>query len=252
MSLKDTERWMRLAALGAKGEIPTPKGEARMSAVILQIAEPLIKQSGKTEERAKSILMLCIAGWNKSVFPADKRAIVQEELIDRFAPENGSLEAVGVVVQIMDYVADMRERLFPDIRKVIVDYAVEIVDGDLTLNVSSAPIQRLGARLKAKFRSGGNFIGEYARKAASKNGVEGGQPTDDGSPKIKTEVSRHAGVGRTSETGQRFCIRQAEPASLLQPQPETAVLRQPEAQGATRTAASRLPLPERVFSAAPA
>ena len=32
MSSKAEERWKRLAAMGAKGEIPTPEGEAKMSA----------------------------------------------------------------------------------------------------------------------------------------------------------------------------------------------------------------------------
>ena len=40
-------RWSDWRA-GVKREIPTPEGEARMSAVILQLAEPLLKQHGKT------------------------------------------------------------------------------------------------------------------------------------------------------------------------------------------------------------
>ena len=140
MSMKDEKRWKRLAALGAKREMPTPDGEARMSAVILRIAEPLIKQHGKTEERAKSILMLCVAGWNKSVFPADKQALVERELIDRFVPKDGRAETVAMTVYIMDMVADLRQRLFPDVRKVIVDYEMEIVGGRLSLNVTSAQI----------------------------------------------------------------------------------------------------------------
>lgn len=39
--------------------------------------------------------------------------------------------------------AERREKLFPDIRKIIVDYEVEIGGGRLTLNVSSAPIPDL-------------------------------------------------------------------------------------------------------------
>ena len=42
MLKKDNERWERLAVLGAKSEIPTPEGEAKMSAVIIQLAEPLL------------------------------------------------------------------------------------------------------------------------------------------------------------------------------------------------------------------
>ena len=41
--------------MGAKSEIPTPEGEAKMSAVILQVAEPLLKQHGETAERAEAI-----------------------------------------------------------------------------------------------------------------------------------------------------------------------------------------------------
>ena len=48
MAINDEERRKRLAALGAKAEIPTPEGEAKMSAVILQLAEPLMKQHGIT------------------------------------------------------------------------------------------------------------------------------------------------------------------------------------------------------------
>ena len=140
MSIEDRERWERLAALGVKKEIPTPEGEARMSAVILQIAEPLIQQYGKTEERAKAILLFTIAGWNKSLLPPDKQPIVEQELINRFVPKDGSAEVVGIAVHIMDFAADRRKTLFPNLHKIIVDSDVEIKDGHLTLNVSSARV----------------------------------------------------------------------------------------------------------------
>ena len=144
MPIKDQERWQRLAALGAKREIPTPEGEAKMSAVIVQLAEPLIKQHGKTAERAEAIIMLTIAGWNKSMFPPDKQPLIEKDLIDAFVPKDGSAEAVGVAVDFMDFIADRRQKLFPDLRKIIVDCEVEISGGRLTLNVTSAPIPDLG------------------------------------------------------------------------------------------------------------
>ena len=52
--------------------------------------------------------------------------------------------AIGVAVDIMDMAADCREKLFPDLRKIIVDHEVEIAGGRLTLNVTSAPISALG------------------------------------------------------------------------------------------------------------
>ena len=42
MPSKDENRWERLAALGVKREMPTPEGEAKMSAVVLQLADPLM------------------------------------------------------------------------------------------------------------------------------------------------------------------------------------------------------------------
>ena len=144
MPSKAEERWKRLAGLGAKREIPTPEDEAKMSAVILQLAEPLMKQHGKNAERAQAIIMLTIAGWNKSMFPPDKQPLIEKDLIDAFVPKDGSAEAVGVAVEVMDIIAERRQKLFPDLRKIIVDHEVEISGGRLTLNVTSAPIPDLG------------------------------------------------------------------------------------------------------------
>jgi hypothetical protein len=144
MPSKAEERWDRLAALGAKREIPTPEGEARMSAVVLEVAEPMLKQHGKTPERAEAVIMLVVAGWKKALLPPDKQPPIEKEIIDRLVPADGSAEAVGVAVQIMDTAAERREKLFPDLRKIIVDYEVETAGGRLTLNISSAPIPDVG------------------------------------------------------------------------------------------------------------
>lgn len=143
MSMRDQQRWQRLAALGAKREIPTPEGEAKMSAVIIQLAEPLIRQHGTTAERAEAIIMLTIAGWNKSMFPADKQPLIERDLINCFVPRDGFAEDVGFAVEVMDRIVDQREKLFPDLRKIIVDYDVNIGAGQLNLNVTSAPIPEL-------------------------------------------------------------------------------------------------------------
>ena len=140
MASKDKERWERLAALGAKSEISTPEDETKMSAVILQLAEPLLKQHGQTAQRAEAIISLTIARWNKSMFPPDKQPSIEKDLIDCFVPKDGSAEDVGVAVQIVDFVAERREKLFPHLHKLVVDYELDISGGRLTLNVTSAPI----------------------------------------------------------------------------------------------------------------
>jgi len=40
----------------------------------------------------------------------------------------------------MDLMAERREKLFPHLRKLVVDYELDISGGRLTLNVTSAPI----------------------------------------------------------------------------------------------------------------
>ena len=88
--------------------------------------------------------MLTIAGWNKSMFPPDKQPFVEKDLIDSFVPKDGNAEDVAVAVQVMDMVVERRERLFPDLRKIIVDYECSVSAGRLTLEVRSAPIPDLG------------------------------------------------------------------------------------------------------------
>jgi hypothetical protein len=140
MSNKAKERWKRLEALGAKSEIPTPEGEAKMSAVITQLAEPLLKQHGTNAQRAETIVSLTVAAWNKSMFPSDKQPFIEKELIDCFVPKDGNAEDIGIAIDVMDMIAERREELFPNLRKVIVDYEVDISGGRLNLNVTSAPV----------------------------------------------------------------------------------------------------------------
>jgi len=140
MQRNDKNRQDRLAALGVKSAIATPQGEEKTSAVILQLAEPLLKQHGKTEKRVETIISLAVAAWNKSMFPPDKQPAIENDLIDWFVPKDGSAEAVGNAVDFMDAIADRRRKLFPNLRKIIVDYELIVLGDRLTLNVTSAPI----------------------------------------------------------------------------------------------------------------
>jgi hypothetical protein len=140
MPSQDQDRRKRLAALGAKREIPTPEGEARMSAVILEVADPVLKRYGTTPQRIETMIMLAVAAWNKSLLPPGKQPALEKEILDRLVPEDGSAEAVGLAVDVMDTIAERREKLFPDLRKLIVDYEVQMGGGRLTLNVTSAPV----------------------------------------------------------------------------------------------------------------
>ena len=136
----DKGRLDRLEALGVKAERATPPGQPKMSAVILELVQPLLEQHGKSAEKVEALISLAVAGWNKSLLPADLQPAIETELINGFVPRDGSAEAVGVAIDLMDHVADRRAKLYPNLRKLIVDYEVIIANGQLTLNVLSAPI----------------------------------------------------------------------------------------------------------------
>jgi hypothetical protein len=141
----NAKRWKRLEALGIKREsvkrdIPTPDGEPRMSAVLLKLADPLIHRPGTTARQAETIIALTVAAWNKCLLPAGSQPALEKEIVDAFVPPDGYAEDVGAVVEVMELIAERRTRLFPDIRKLVVDYELSFPPGNLTLNVTSAPI----------------------------------------------------------------------------------------------------------------
>lgn len=55
-------------------------------------------------------------------------------------PSDGYAKDVGAVVEVMELIAERWTRLFPDIRKLVVNYELSFPPGNLTLNVTSAPI----------------------------------------------------------------------------------------------------------------
>ncbi|HUY87834.1 MAG TPA: hypothetical protein VMV10_03775 [Pirellulales bacterium] len=141
----NAKRWERLEALGIKREsvkrdIPTPDGEPKMSAVLLKLAEPLIQRPGTTARQAESIIALTVVAWNKSLLPPGSQPELEKEIVDAFVPQDGYAEDVGTVVEVMELIAERRARLFPDIRKFVVDYELSFPPGTLTLNVTSAPV----------------------------------------------------------------------------------------------------------------
>jgi len=123
---------------------PLQADDLKMSAVILTLAEPLLKKYGTDAKRAESIIALAIAAWNKAMFPAESQAGFEKTVIDIAVPSDGSAESVGVVIEVMELIEDRRKKLFPKLRVVIANYDLQVSQGRLTLNVGSAPIPASG------------------------------------------------------------------------------------------------------------
>jgi hypothetical protein len=118
----------------------TRDGEPRMSAVILELAEPLLKKYGNTPGRWQNIIALAIAAWNKAVLPANMQAAFDRKVLAAIARPGKDAEAAEVQVYIMDVIAKRRAERYPHLRKFIVSFDFVQSEGKFALNVASAPI----------------------------------------------------------------------------------------------------------------
>ena len=122
--------------------IESPDG-VKMSAVILKLAEPLLKEYGDDDKRIETIISLTIIEWNRLLFPEDVREKFQDEMIDTLSSPDDEAETVGSLLYLSDLIAERQKKYFPNLKKWIVDYELIISDGDITLNISSASMEDL-------------------------------------------------------------------------------------------------------------
>ena len=78
------------------------------------------------------------------MLPEDEREKFQDEMLDKLSPPDAEAEMVDSFLYLSDLIAERQKKYFPDIKKVIVDYDLIVSRGDITLNISSAPIKSDG------------------------------------------------------------------------------------------------------------
>ena len=66
---------------------------------------------------------------------------MQDEMIDTLSSPDDEAETVGSLLYISDLIAERQKNYFPDLKKWIIDYELIVSDGNITLNISSAPIE---------------------------------------------------------------------------------------------------------------
>ena len=123
-----------------RSEASQAGGELKMSAVILTLAEPLLKKPGMNVKRMESLIALTIAAWNKAMLPEGKQGSVEDEIINTLVPPGGSAETVAVIIEIMDLIEERRKELFPNLRMFVADHDFQASESGMTLNVGAAPI----------------------------------------------------------------------------------------------------------------
>ena len=111
-----------------------------MSEIILDLADPLIDGDVSNAKEVDLIVQLTIAAWNKAMLSADKQDASEKQIIDILVPRDGDAELVGTVIQALDIVEERRKKLFPNLRRFIVDYDLQVSDGRVALNIISSDI----------------------------------------------------------------------------------------------------------------
>jgi len=125
-------------------EFIEPPDGVKMSAVILKLAKPLLKQFDDNDKRTKAIISLTIFEWNRLMLPEGEREKFQDEMFDTLLPPgDDDPDMVGSLIHISDLIAERKKKYFPDLKKWIIDYELILSDGDIALNISSALMEDL-------------------------------------------------------------------------------------------------------------
>ncbi len=91
-------------------EFTEPTDGVKMSAVILKLAEPLLKKYGDDDKRIETIVSLTIAEWNRFMLPEDDQENLQDVMIDILSPPGDDAETVGSLLYISDLIAERKKK----------------------------------------------------------------------------------------------------------------------------------------------
>ena len=139
MSKKKKKSKKRTAPAG-RGRVVVLGGVPKMSEVILDLADPLLDGDVSNAKEVDFIVQLTIVAWNKAMASADRQDAMQKEIIDTLVPPDGDAEQVETIIQALDIVEERRKKLFPNLRRFVVDYDLQVSEGRVALNVLSESI----------------------------------------------------------------------------------------------------------------
>lgn len=138
MSGKSNKRRRRTPS-NRRGPVYVVGSEPKMSEIILDLADPLIDNDVSDAKAVDLIVQLTIVTWNKAMYSADRQEAMEKQIIDILVPPDGDAGLVGTVIQAMEIVEERRKKVFPALRRIIVDYDLHVSNGKVALNIVSAP-----------------------------------------------------------------------------------------------------------------
>lgn len=114
--------------------------QPKMSAVILELADPLLKRYASTPDLTQKIIAIAIAAWNKAVLPADMQEGFDRKVLESLGRAADDKEGREVVTYIMEFMAEQRRRYYPNLWKYIVSFDIGESGGQISLNVASTAL----------------------------------------------------------------------------------------------------------------
>jgi len=112
--------------------------EIKMSEVITEFAEPLLKVA-YSEQSYEIAIMMAIACWNLTLLPEEKH----EELLARIVTETTkTYEHRKDTESVARVLVERKKLLFPHIKKFVVNHDIQFLDGKMILNVASTYLNK--------------------------------------------------------------------------------------------------------------
>jgi hypothetical protein len=120
------------------GEIilESPKQE-KMSDIIFQFAQPLLKDANSIKEE-KGAISLAITGWNLALLPKNLQADHIKEITQNLNSSAGSDSFSDDAPKIFKFLIARKKSLFPKINRLVLDFELLETPNGLHLNVVSS------------------------------------------------------------------------------------------------------------------
>ncbi len=124
--------------------VVSPSNATKMSEVIMEFAEPYLERATTMEDQKKALTM-AIAMWNLSMLPKEKRAEEIEKLLGKLGGPEADPREDAESKKLIQFFMDRKEKLFPDIERLILNYDMVETPQGVHLNVVSTVSEKRAA-----------------------------------------------------------------------------------------------------------
>jgi|GEM_PF-1435665 len=114
--------------------ITTKTQNEKMSEVLLDFAEPLIDKC-KDDKAFYNALQICAIAWNSSFLSPEERNKLIDESFNKYINDNEDRE---IAKEILSKMLERKQKKFPDIKRMIMDFQISYKDGQQHLFVTSS------------------------------------------------------------------------------------------------------------------